>query len=108
MYSYFNAQHWNRVRQARAEQGMNKIPAAAMLHPAHRMVSATLRQRDSADSWTVIAVSEDWLLGRYLVATLEHESGKRRTCVVESISCSEPAILEQLQAFNAEFEVLYH
>lgn len=108
MNSYFNAQHWNRVKKARAELGLNKIPEAATLRPTHRLAQATVLQRSTGETWTVTAVREDWLLGRYLTATLEHEDGARRTCVVEIISSDEPEILQQLGEFNTEFEVLFH
>ncbi|KWA83928.1 hypothetical protein WL29_21415 [Burkholderia ubonensis] len=108
MSSYFNTQHWNRVKKARAELGLNKIPEEATLRPAHHLAQATLQHRQTGETWKVTEVREDWLLGRYLTATLEREDGVRCTYVVEIISSEEPEILQQLGEFNTEFEVLFH
>lgn len=105
MNSFFDAQHWDRVKQARQAQGLNRIPAESLLRPDHRLARATLRHRESGESWAVTAIREDWLLGRYLVASLAN-NGNTRTCVVETISSENPEIFRQLDNFNAEFEVL--
>lgn len=107
MNMFFDAQHWERVKQARQAQGWNRTPAEALLRPSHRLARATLRHRESGESWAVTAVREDWLLGRYLVAAIE-SNGRPRTCVVETISSENPEVFRQLDSFNAEFEVLTH
>lgn len=107
MYSNFDVNHWKRVKQARAELGLNRIPVESTLRPAHRLAEATLRHRASGEQWTVTRVREDWLLGRYLEASLE-SNGKTRTCVVGTISSEHPEILQQLEAFDNEFEILTH
>jgi hypothetical protein len=106
--NYFDAQHWNRVKHARSEQGLNKIPAESTLRPSHRLAGASAFHRATKTTWLVTAVQEDWFLGRYLTATLEREDGTRRTAVVEVISTEEPEIIQQLGQFNTEFEVLLH
>lgn len=105
MTTFFDAQHWERVKQARQAQGLNRIPAESLLRPNHRLARATLRHLESGESWAVTAVREDWLLGRYLVASIE-SNGRTRTCIVETISSEDPAVFRQLDSFNAEFEVL--
>ncbi|KVP16832.1 hypothetical protein [Burkholderia ubonensis] len=107
MSSYFDAQHWNRVKKAREELGLNKIPAEAKLRPEHRLAHATLLHRATGETWTVTAVREDWHLGRFLAASIEKD-GIHRNCVVELISCEDPEIIQQLGEFNTEFEVLFH
>lgn len=107
MNTFFDAQHWDRVKQARQAQGLNRIPAESLLRPHHRLARATLRHRESGDSWAVTGIREDWLLGRYLVASLE-SNGRTRTCVVATISSEDPEVFRQLDSFNAEFEVLTH
>jgi len=107
MSSFFDAQHWERVKQARQEQGLNKIPDEVMLRPMHRLAHATLKHRQTGETWAVTAVREDWLLGRFLTATLSRK-GMTRNCVVETISCEHREIVNKLGNFNAEYEVLYH
>jgi hypothetical protein len=107
MNSFFDAQHWARVKQARQAQGLNRIPDASLLRPNHPLARATLRHRGSGEDWAVTAIREDWLLGRFLVASLE-SNGRTRTCVVETISSENPEIFRQLDSFIAEFEVLTH
>jgi len=107
MYSNFDVNHWKRVKQARAELGLNRIPAAATLRPTHRLSQATLRHLATDQLWTVTAVREDWLMGRYLEATLER-NGQIRSCVVETISSEHPEIIQQLGTFNTEFDALTH
>ena len=107
MHSFFDAHHWARVKQVRTEQGLNRIPEASLLRPQHPLARATLRHRATGEDWSVTAIREDWLLGRIIVASLESK-GQTRTCVVESISSADPKILQQLDSFNAEFEVLMH
>jgi len=105
---HFDVQHWNRVKQARAELGLNRIPAEARLRPSHRLAHASVFHRETKATWAVTTVREEWLLGRYLTATLEREDGTRRTVVVEVISTEEQEIVQQLGEFNSEFEVLLH
>jgi hypothetical protein len=107
MQAYFDANHWKRVKQARDAQGLNRIPAESLLRPNHRLARATLRHRESGESWTVTAIREDWLVGRFLTATLE-SNGCTRTCVVETISSENPEVYQQLDSFNDEFEILTH
>lgn len=107
MTTFFDAQHWARVKQARDAQGLNRILAETLLRPNHRLARATLRHRETGETWMVTAVREDWLRGRYLSATLE-SGGHTRTCVVETISSESPEIYQQLDSFTAEFEVLMH
>jgi hypothetical protein len=105
MLSYFDAQHWARVRDARAALGLNRIPRETLLRPNHQLAHATLRHRASGEIWTVTAVREDWLVGRYLAAALER-NGRTRVCVVEILSSDRPEIHKQFDAFSTEFEVL--
>jgi hypothetical protein len=104
---HFDVQHWNRVKKARADLGLNKIPAETTLRPSHRLANASVYHRETKTTWAVTAVREEWLLGRYLTATLEH-NGVHRTCVVELISCEDAEIIQKLGEFNTEFEVLLH
>ncbi len=106
--NHFDVQHWNRVKQARAELGLNKIPAEKTLRPSHRLAHASMFHRETKTTWTVTAVREEWLLGLYLTATLEREDGTRRTVVVEIISTEEQEVIRKLGEFNTEFEVLLH
>lgn len=105
MTTFFDAQHWGRVKQARFAQGLNRIPAESLLRPTHRLARATLRHRLTGETWAVTAIREDWLLGRFLSAELE-SNGRKRTCVVETISSTSPEIFQQLDCFNDEFEML--
>lgn len=105
MNTFFDAQHWERVKQARNAQGLNRIPAESLLRPNHRLARATLRHRETGETWAVTAIREDWLLGRFLSASLE-SNGRTRTCVVETISSENPEIFHQLDSFNDEFEIL--
>lgn len=104
MQSYFNAQHWYRVKRVRDERGLNRIPAEAMLRPTHPLMGATLLHRASGEHWMVTAVREEWHLGRYLVATLAR-AGVQRTYVVELITCDDAAIAQEVLVFSADFEV---
>jgi hypothetical protein len=106
--NHFDIHHWNRVKQARAELGLNKIPAEATLRPSHRLAHASVFHRETKTTWAVSEVREEWLLGRYLTATLVREDGTRRTVVVEAITTEEQEIIQKLAEFNTEFEVLLH
>ncbi|HDR9103456.1 TPA: hypothetical protein QDB04_000176 [Burkholderia vietnamiensis] len=108
MQSFFDAAHWNRVKQARAERGLNRIPVEATLRPQHRMANATLLERETGELWNVVRLQEDWQQGSYLLATLSRGDAETRTCVVETISCDTPEILSQLLQFHTEFEILFH
>lgn len=105
MNTFFNAKHWERVKQARSAQGLNRIQVESLLRPSHRLARATLRHRGTGEVWEVTAIREDWLLGRFLSASLE-SNGRTRTCVVETISSEDPEIFHQLDSFTAEFEIL--
>lgn len=103
MNSFFDAQHWERVKQARAALGINRIAPESLLRPNHRLLHATLRHRTTDEVWTVTAVREDWLLGRYLAAELEC-NGRKQTCVVALLGCQSPEIDQKFEDFCTDFE----
>ena len=107
MYSFFDANHWFRVKRARAELGLNRISDAEKLRPNHRLANATLQHIPSGEYWKVVSVREDWWMGKFLTALLEKD-GSHRMVVVENYSCEQPGIVNQLGEFNSDFTVVFH
>lgn len=106
MYSFFNADHWLRVKKVRQAAGLNSLPETDRVRPNHRLAHATLHQVSTGIQWKVQVIREDWWLGRYLTAILEH-NGSHRTCVVENFTCEAPDVIRLLGEFNSDFELVH-
>lgn len=104
MFSFFDYEHWQKVKQARAEQGLNRLSELDRARPDHPLVNKLITKKESGEAWNVVSVKEDWWYGRFLTALLER-NGSHTLCMIENISCIDPGILQNLDKFKREFDI---
>ncbi len=106
MYSHFNGEHWLKVKKARNAQGLNRLEDTDRIQPNHPLTGRTLRHTVTGRVYKVLAVRQDWWLGRFLVASLE-SNGSHRQCIVENISSEARDVTRELAVFKDEFEIVH-
>lgn len=103
MYSHFDADHWMKVKAARAQLGLS-APRSCEL-PEHPLVRCRVVDARTNKVWQVVSVQQQWWRGRFLVAMVER-AGSHMQLVVGNISCDEPGIQQQLRLYQEHFHVV--
>ena len=101
-FSHFDLDHWLRVKAERARLGITRRVETDLELPNHPLVGQTLVDQTTGRTYRVERVKKDWFHGWFLTALLNND-GSHRMCVVETMSCTEPAVLRQLAGYQESF-----
>lgn len=99
---YFN-DHYSRVRRTRDELGMKHVSHSQKID--HLFVGKKIVEKETQKIYEVQSVSKQWWRGWHLVALVCH-NGSHGTRVIENISSIDPTIIQSLEEFHQEYDLV--
>jgi hypothetical protein len=101
-FSQFDLDHWLRVKAERSRLGIVRQTESGRQLPDHPLVGRTLTDPETGNSYVVESVKKQWLMGWFLLATL-NRNGSHLQCVVENHSSISPDALRSHRTFREMF-----
>lgn len=101
MYSYFDNNHWAKVKAYRAAHNLPASPLRGA-PVEHRLVGTTLIEKASGRAYEVQQAARDWSQGWFTVLTLAVD-GKTETVTADASPFCSDELQAQVQAFLARF-----
>ena len=104
MYSYFDHEHYSKVRQAREDEGLTHTPHSRESSDMS-LLGKTATDIETGKQYVVDRVVEHWYLGWYRVVTMVDSEGSHALKWVENISSHFDPVIESVKNFKERYSI---
>ena len=104
MYSYFDHEHYSKVRQARKDEGLTHTPHNRESSDMS-LLGKTATDIETGKQYVVDRVVEHWYLGWYRVVTMVDSEGSHAVGWVENISSHFEHVIESVKKFKENYSI---